>query len=152
MHLEDMMTVLRALPLFARFPEEPLRLVAFSAERVRRREGQRLFSQNAPAFTALILVDGVIAFQNEAGEETARLHPPALIGEQALVTDATRPATAVMVEAGQLIEIPRLLIRRVLEEYPETVALVREHFAHRLDAQLREFERVAARLDALDEA
>ncbi|MEM7567566.1 MAG: hypothetical protein AAF321_10095, partial [Pseudomonadota bacterium] len=67
MRLEDMMTVLRGLPLFARFPEEPLRLVAFSAERVRRREGQKLFSLGAPAFTALILVEGAVSFQDAGG-------------------------------------------------------------------------------------
>ena len=150
MHLDDIMTVLRGLPLFARFPDEPLRLVAFSAERVRRRAGQKLFSRNAPAFTALILVEGAVAFQDEDGEEIARIGPPALIGERALVTDATRSATAVMVEAGQLIEIPRLLMRRLLEEYPETVGLVREHLGAGLETQLRDLERVAARLDAIE--
>ncbi|MEM7565784.1 MAG: cyclic nucleotide-binding domain-containing protein, partial [Pseudomonadota bacterium] len=129
--------------------EEPLRLVAFSAERVRRREGQKLFSLGAPAFTALILVEGAVSFQDAGGDEVARIAPPALIGERALITDATRPATAIMAESGQLIEIPRLLMRRVLEEYPETLALVRTHLTQSLDAQLRAFEGVAERLDAL---
>ena len=150
MHLEDIMTVLRALPIFARFPDEPLRLVAFSAERVRRREGQRLFTRNAPAFTALILVEGAVAFLDEDDAELARVLPPALLGERALIADAKRPATAVMAEAGQLIEIPRLLMRRVLEEYPETAEFVREHLSRSLDAQLADFERVAAQLDAID--
>ncbi len=146
------MTVLRGLPLFSRFPEEPLRLVAFSAERVRRREGQKLFTKGAPAFTALMLVEGIVAFEDENGAEIARVSPPALIGERALIADATRPATAMMVEGGQLIEIPRLLMRRVLEEYPETITLVRDHLTRSLDTQLRAFEGVAAKLDALDGA
>lgn len=149
MRLDEISAVLARAPLFAGMGEEPLRLLAFSAERIRRTEGQKLFSRDAPAFTALVVAAGEVSLLDEAGEETMRVGPPAVLSERALITDAVRPATAIMASAGVVVEIPRLLMRRVLEEYPQTLAHVQAHFAYQLDAQLRELEAAGAELDRL---
>ena len=147
------MAVLRGISLFARVPDEPLRLLAFGASRVRRRKGQRLFTAGAPAFTAYIVLDGAVGLLtpgDKDGTPETLLGPGTLIGEYALLCESTGPQTAVMGEGGTLVEIPRLLIRRVLEEYPRVAEDLLDEMIARIGATSAELEGVRERLLALD--
>ena len=153
MALEDDITVLKGISLFSRVPDEPLRLLAFGASRVKRRKGQRLFTAGAPAFTAYVVLDGAVALLppgDKDGAPEALLGPGTLIGEYALLCESTRPQTAMVVEEGTLLEIPRLLMRRVLEEYPRVAEDLLDAMAARLSATMAGLEQVRERLLALD--
>ena len=153
MALEDDIGALRGIDLFARLPEEALRLVAFGTSHAARRKGQRLFTAGAPAFTAYIVLDGAVALVTPDDTDNAPealLGPGTLIGEYALFCDTTRPQTAVMAEDGLLLEIPRLLMRRVLEEFPEVAEDLQAAFAARLGETSAGLARVGERLRAID--
>ena len=153
MALEDDITVLKGISLFSRVPDEPLRLLAFGASRIRRRKGQRLFTAGAPAFTAYIVLDGAVALVTPDDTDNAPealLGPGTLIGEYALLCESTRSQTAVMAEEGTLLEIPRLLMRRVLEEYPRVAEDLLDEMIARIAATSAELEGVRERLLALD--
>ncbi len=146
------MAALRQTDLFARMPEEPLRLLAFGTSRVTRRKGQRLFTAGAPAMTAYVVLDGAVALANPGDPPGSGpvVGPGTLVGEYALFCDTTRPQTAVMAEDGLLLEIPRLLMRRVLEEFPEVAEDLQAAFAARLGETSAGLARVGERLRAID--
>jgi CRP-like cAMP-binding protein len=151
--LDPIMDLLRAVPLFADFPDEPLRLVAFGAERINRRRGQRLFTESAPAFTGYLVIEGAVELRQGPGRDAppvAVAKPGDLIGELALLCEMVRPATAVMREDGVLLEIPRLVMRRVLEEYPSVAKLLRDSYANRLGAITSDLQKVRDALTAFD--
>ena len=145
------MTALREIDLFSRLPEEALRLLAFGTSHARRRKGQRLFTAGAPAMTAYIVLEGAVALTNpgDSAGSGPVLGPGTLVGEYALFCDTTRPQTAVMAEDGELLEIPRLLMRRVLEEFPEVAEDMQAAFAARLGETMTGLARVREQLRAI---
>ena len=146
------MAALREIGLFSRLPEEALRLLAFGTSHATRRKGQRLFTAGAPAMTAYVVLEGAVALV-DPGDSPGQgpvLGPGTLVGEYALFCDTTRPQTAVMAEDGLLLEIPRLLMRRVLEEFPEVAEDLQAAFAARLGETSAGLARVGERLRAID--
>ena len=151
MALEDDIRALRGIDLFSRLPEEALRLMAFGTSHAARRKGQRLFTAGAPAMTAYVVLDGAVALANPGDPPGSGpvVGPGTLVGEYALFCDTTRPQTAVMAEDGELLEIPRLLMRRVLEEFPEVAEDLQAEFAARLEETTAGLARVGERLRAI---
>ena len=129
-------------------------MIAMGAERITRRQGQRLFTEGAPAFTGYLPIEGQVELRRA---ETERGMPPVavagpgdLIGEVALLCETVRPATAVMKDNGTMLEIPRLVIRRVLEEYPPVASLLQQAYAKRVGLIIDDLQRVRASLLAID--
>ena len=151
MALEDDIRALRGIDLFSRLPEEALRLMAFGTSHAARRKGQRLFTAGAPAMTAYVVLDGAVALAHPGDPPGSGpvVGPGTLVGEYALFCDTTRPQTAVMAEDGELLEIPRLLMRRVLEEFPEVAQDLQAEFAARLEETTAGLARVGERLRAI---
>ncbi|ESR26099.1 Crp/Fnr family transcriptional regulator [Lutibaculum baratangense] len=133
MTLQDDVSLLRALPLFAGFNDEQLRLIAFSAEALSLPGGTTLFREGAPAETAYIVVSGAVHFLKN-GEEAGHddVGPGGMIGEMALLCQTSRGVTAVTVGDSRFMVISRRLFRRVLMEYPEMAAGMRRTMAERL--------------------
>lgn len=154
MSLESDVRLLRGVPLMASFPDDQLRLLAFSAENRRVAAGTRLFSAGDRADGGFVIADGVVALMSvrrgRADAAVARLGSGALIGTLSLVIDFEWPMTGVVVEDSGMIHIRRALFRRMLEEYPEAVLRVREHLAADLQQTAGELMRVDAALRALD--
>jgi CRP-like cAMP-binding protein len=133
---------LRENPLLSLFDTEALRLIAFSSETRLLRGGDTLFREGDASDGGFYVVSGTLRLTGSGGEE---LHGPgAVIGEAALFTETQRPATAVAQGPATVRRIPRHLMRRILEEYPDT--------AHRLRAHLEgKIEEVGARLRRIDQ-
>ena len=124
---------LRPLPVFANFGEDLLKLIAFSASRKSHEAGAVIFKEGDHADSGLLVMEGsVLMTEMVGGEEIERAiyGPGALIGELALLTPTERPATAIARADTKFMGITRELMRRVLEEYPQT--------AQELQAYLRE--------------
>ena len=149
MALESVVEMMRETHLFSHLSDEPLRLIAFGGERISRRAGARLFTEGAPAFTGYMVVEGTVELKiNNAVVAVAESGD--MIGELALICETSRPATAVMRTDGVLLEIPRLVMRRVLEEYPQVAHVVRRTLATRLAAISGELQAVRTNLLAFD--
>ncbi len=127
--------LLRSLPLFERFGDEQLRLIAFSARHETCPEGTVLFREGETADCGYLISDGsVLMTETSDGEDVERAiyGRGALIGELALLTQTDRPATAVTRSECSFLVITRDLLRRVLQEYPDIALELQEYLRDRL--------------------
>ncbi|WP_024881168.1 cyclic nucleotide-binding domain-containing protein [Methylosinus sp. LW3] len=142
MALDDDIANLRRIPLFEDFEVEALRLLTFSAETKLLRAGDALFRRGEPSDGGYILTNGSIALEkHDDGRPAAKvLRPFALIGETALITQTTRPVTAIAREPATILKITRALFLRILEEFPTTATRVRARVATRLTQLAQELK------------
>jgi CRP-like cAMP-binding protein len=144
MALDSDIAHLKINPLLALFDDEALRLVAFSTELRTMREGDTLFREGDVSDGAWFIESGAVQLTGTEGEATHGLH--ALVGEAALFAETKRPATAIVTERGSFRRVPRHLVRRVLSEYPDTAARLRDYFAERVDSAGASLRRIHALL------
>jgi len=131
MGIDDLATRMKRVPFFQAFSGDQARLIAFGASTQTLRPGEFLFRAGDPADGAYLVVSGVVELFDDLGEagvpsENMRARDIAredsLIGGMALIVDMTRPADARAAMTTTLVHIPRSLVRRVLEEYPDIAA------------------------------
>lgn len=153
MTLDQDVAILRSLPIFSAFPDEQLRLIAFSAEPLELPAQTVLFREGAAADGGYIVLSGSVRLYatSEAGVvEKGTAGPGALIGELALLCPTNRPATAETLETSRFLAISRRLLRRVFEEYPEMAERLRRALSDRLGQMTGELQRARRSLLALD--
>ncbi len=146
MSLEDDVRDLALNPTLSGLEPGALRLIAFAAETKILRAGDILFRRGDPSDGGYIVRSGSIALEAEG--VTTVVHPPSLLGDTALITDTTRPATALARQPSSVQKISRTLFRRVLEEYPDSAVRLRQTLAARLRALGQELDK--ARLDVFE--
>ncbi len=125
--LTDEITLLAALPFFADFERDALKLIAFSADTRILRERDMLFRKNDLADSGFLMLSGTIML-NEKDEPLptgTKFGRGSLLGQTALLAQVRRPATAIMLEAGAVLKITRILMKRVLDTYPSTAEKLR---------------------------
>ncbi|WP_181701582.1 cyclic nucleotide-binding domain-containing protein [Chthonobacter albigriseus] len=154
MSLETDVRLLQQLPLLSGFSEEKLRLLAFSAENRSFRDGQRLFSAGDWADSGYVVSSGKVAIHTE-GSDTEQpvtiVERGALVGELSLIVEGVRPATAVAVGPVEVIQIRRVLFRRMLEEFPDVAVSIQTRFFSRLEETNQALAKVAGRLKSIEE-
>ncbi len=147
MGLDDEIAKLARNAIFAALGPDALRLLAFSAETRILRAGDVLFRRDEASTGGFVVLTGSIALDaSDHGAATARIvRPPALIGEIALLTRTTRPATAIAREPSRVLRISQQLFRRVLAEYPGSAERLRQSLAARLTGFTDELDAVLSR-------
>ncbi len=134
---------LRENALLDLFDTEALRLIAFSSETRLLRGGDVLFREGDLSDGGFYIVSGTLRLTGDGGDE---MHGPgAVIGEAALFTETSRPATAIAQGPATVRRIPRHLMRRILEEYPDTAGRLRAH----LEGKIAEVGSLLRRIDRL---
>jgi CRP-like cAMP-binding protein len=102
--------VLKTVPLFVGLPEPDLEALASSARLVSFKKGARIFEEGAPADCCYVLTSGKarVVLSGSSGTEILLqiLAPPALIGEIALLDNATRSASMIASEPCHLLRVP----------------------------------------------
>ncbi len=112
-----------------------MRLLAFGAERLVLRAGRELFREGQSADCGYVIVSGNITLfhDSEEGRVTIRsVGPGAMIGEMALIAQASRLTGALAEEETEVIRISRSIFRRILEEYPDAAAALHTHISKSL--------------------
>ncbi|MGN6768250.1 MAG: Crp/Fnr family transcriptional regulator [Rhizobiaceae bacterium] len=149
MALDDDIRLLSGVELFQSFTPDQLRLLAFGAENMRLASGQLLYEAGVEADGAFVVATGRIGlFRENAEGERALLGeagPGAMLGELALIADTVRPTGAVAVEDTELVRLSRKLFHRILQEYPELAAALRDHIARDLNKMVGEIDRLGPR-------
>ena len=152
MSLDSDIDLLRAVPLFADFSDEQLRLLAFGAEDRDFPAGTILFEEGDRADSAFIVARGAIDIRGPDGATLLTVtQPGALIGETALMTETTRANGAITSENTTVVQIRRSLFRRILREFPDLTARLYTSMAKRLSGTITDLNRVRETLDALEE-
>jgi CRP-like cAMP-binding protein len=130
-------------PLLALFDPEALRLIAFSSETRLLRGGDVLFHEGDASDGGYYIVTGALLLTSGETEESHG--PGTLVGEAALFTETERPATATAHGPATVRRIPRHLMRRILEEYPDTAQRLQAHLSGKIaevGVKLRRIDRL----------
>ena len=146
MALRDDMLLLQAFPVFAAMEPEALQLVAFSAETRFLRSIDALFRRGDPADAAYIITSGRMLVSTPGGEPVTAIRG-AMVGEIALFAETEYQGTAIAQETTSLMRIPRTVMRRVLEEFPDTAVNIFRILRQRTDTLYRDLQRVSVTLD-----
>ena len=141
--------VLAATPLFGELTDEQRKLVAFGARRRELRAGDVLYSAGRPAEGATVVLRGAFDLSNDEGAER-RVGAATLLDELALLTRRSHAWTATAATDAVVLPIDRTLFRRLLEEYPDIAAQVRERIAARLGRLADAMEPIAQRMEAAE--
>ncbi len=146
MHLEDDIALFERVPTLALLGKQALRILAIGAETRELQVGAVLFYAGDVAESGYVVVDGSLHLEPGAPHEGAETiaGPGALIGEQALIADAVRPATATALEPTRVIRISRTLFLRMLEGYPAAARKLRDWMAARAEQMTHDLGGVLA--------
>lgn len=152
MRLAEDIGLLIRVPLFSDLSSDHLRLLAFSGQRMDLPTGRVLFRKSAEAASAYVVMGGEIAMTDTDRSEPrtlGRFGPGSLLGESALFVETRHPATAVATVESHVLEIDRLVMRRMLNEYPDVAARLHARLFDRLASTVTEISHVRPRLDAV---
>lgn len=148
MALDDDIRMLERAPVIGSIGHDPLRLLAFSAERREYKLNDTIFEQGARADGGFVISRGDVLLTGEGVRERV-VTPVALLGELALVCALTRPVTAIAQGRVQALFVPRSLFRRVLTEFPGIAINLREILLTKLESENASLSRVRATLEQL---
>ncbi len=131
MRLDDVIFVLKGLPLFRKVEPEALRLLAFSATRRQLRAGDILFRRGDISDGGFLVLDGEIVLDphDDGAPSPYVFRSGTLIGQSALFAPLERPATAIARDNSSLLVFSRELMARVLEAHPQSAVALRDALA-----------------------
>ncbi len=150
MSIEDDIAFLERVPTLRLLGRTALRILAIGAESRYVHDGETLFHAGESADSGYVIQEGSFELRpagpGPSGEVVAG--PGTLLGELALLTDTSRPATAVAREPSTVIRISRSLFLKMLEGYPDAAQTLRDQIAARTEQSLKEMTDIRSQLDA----
>lgn len=144
MALEDDIRTLSETPLLDQLGRDAQRLIAFSADRRRLGTGEVLFHEGEKADSGFVVVSGALSL--ERGGATRKVGRASLIGELALISEATRPATATAAEPTEVLRIARSLFARLFDEYPDLARKLHARLSSRVQSNVAELRKIESLL------
>ncbi len=145
MTIDDDIAFFEKVPTLNLLGRGALRIIAIGAESRFVHGGEVLFYAGDQADSGYVIQEGSFGLQPERAEGEAEevvAGRGTLLGELAMITPTTRPATATALEPSTVIRISRGLFLKMLEGYPETARRLRDALAARTDNWTRELENV----------
>jgi CRP-like cAMP-binding protein len=149
MGIDDDIAFLERVPTLGLLGRAALRILAIGAETRYVHTGEVLFYAGDPADSGFVVQEGTFSVTLSDGEggKTINVGTGVLLGELALLTATTRPATVTALEPATVLRIPRSLFLKMLEGYPDAATRLREIVAKRTDQAAREIYAVRSALD-----
>jgi CRP-like cAMP-binding protein len=148
MTLEDDIGRLSQTRPFNLLPRDAVQLIAFSAEKRKLAANESLFEEGDAADSGYFVLSGsiVLSARGHSGERLWVANAGSLIGENAMVAEVSRPASARAKENSTVLRIPRAVFHRVLTEFPNEAARIRANLAARTRKISGELEELRARV------
>jgi CRP-like cAMP-binding protein len=153
MSIDDDIAFFEKVPTLSLLGRGALRILAIGAESRFVHGGEVLFYGGDQADSAYVIQEGSFELRPHRAEDNAKDVVAArgtLLGELAMITPTTRPATATALEPSTVIRISRGLFLKMLEGYPDTARRLRDAMAARADQWARELENVRSGMAAPD--
>jgi CRP-like cAMP-binding protein len=144
MTIEDDIAFLERVPALTVLGRDALRIIAIGAENRYVHEGNTLFAAGEDADSAYVVQEGSFDLTAEKNDAPSVAGRGALIGELALLTETKRAVTAVAREPSAVVRIPRQLVLKTLEGYPDAALRLRDAIAGRIGRTTGELARVRA--------
>lgn len=131
---------LKGIPLFADCDPVHLQVLAFSAPRRRFAQGSVIVVEGETGGGQLILSGTAQLSRRENGADAAIgfASPGAFIGEIAMISGRAYALSAIAETDVETLQIDKVLLLRVAEEYPEFGARIFRALARRLDEALQD--------------
>jgi|SRR5579883_126027 CRP-like cAMP-binding protein len=128
MTIEDDIAFFERVPTLGLLGRDALRILAIGAESRYVHGGEKLFTAGDQADAGFVVQEGSFSLSGGAAGEGEPLvvGRGTLIGELALITETTRPATAIAVEPSTVLRIPRSLFLKMLDGYPSAAERLRD--------------------------
>ena len=152
MSIEDDIAFLERVPTLRLLGRTALRILAIGAESRYVHDGEALFYAGDSADGGYVEQEGSFDLRpaTPVAAQSIVAGPGTLLGELALLTETSRPATAVAREPSTVIRISRSLFLKMLEGYPDAAVTLREQIASRTQQSMKEMSDIRALLDASD--
>jgi CRP-like cAMP-binding protein len=152
--LDSDVDVLKRIPFFQGFSPEHLKLIAFSAESRSLPEKLLLYDEGQLLHSAYVIVSGMLRGHRKVKDtdrvESREIGPGLILGERALILDV-RADEAVRVESrARVLQIRKVMFRRLLQEYPEFAATLRARLARNVLQMTADLNAVGERLKTLE--
>jgi CRP-like cAMP-binding protein len=153
MSLDSDVDLLKNIPFFGGFSDEHLKLIAFSAENRSLPEKLLLYDEGQLLHSAYVIADGSLRGEHKV-EGTDKvvdrvIRPGVILGERSLILD-TRANESVRVERrARVLQIRKVMFRRLLQEYPEIGAALRARMARDVIQMASGFSAIGRRLEAI---
>ena len=150
MTIEDDIAFLERVPSFAILGRDALRILAIGAESRYVHGGEVLFTVGDPADGGYVIQDGSFTLKTDNIDATAAgltVTRGTLLGELALLTETTRPVTAIAAEPSTVIRVTRSLFLKMLEGYPDAAVRLRDDILRRAEESARNMYLVRSALD-----
>ncbi len=141
MALDQDIARLAKIPILGALDDGARRLLAFSAETRVLRAGDVLFREGERASCGYFVLTGsflITGGPTVTGAGPVVVGPGTLLGETALLREATRPATAVAQEPSTVLRIGRTLFLRVLREHRGSAEKIEAFLKARLRQQFED--------------
>ena len=152
MSIQDEVSVLRRIPLFAHINAQKLKLLAFTSERIVFEPGQTLFLQGEEGDAAYVIIDGkadVLVDASQGPVSVAHMERNAIVGEVAILCDVPRTATIKAITRLDTLRITKAQFLQLLTEFPELSIEIMKILAMRLGATTTELSEARVKLRAL---
>ena len=147
MTIEDDIAFFERVPTLGLLGRDALRILAIGAESRYVHGGEKLFAVGDQADAGFVVQEGSFSLSAGASGEPMVVGRGALIGELALITETTRPATATAVEPSTVLRIPRNLFLKMLDGYPGAAEKLRDIIATRTNQCTADIYSVRGALD-----
>lgn len=134
MTIEDDIAFFERVPTLNTLGRGALRILAIGSDNRYVHSGETLFNAGDEADSGYVVQEGSFSLmlgESENGKSVT-FGVGTLLGELALFTETTRPATAIALEPSTVLRIPRQLFLKMLEGYPEAATRLRDVLAKRL--------------------
>jgi CRP-like cAMP-binding protein len=148
MTIEDDIAFYEQVPTLGLLGREALRILAIGAESRYVHSGEALFSMGDAADCGYVVQEGSFRLSSGRSEEGVVVGRGTLIGEVALLTETTRPATATALEPSTVLRIPRALFLKMLDGFPGAASKLRDLISSRTTQATDGIYGVRGRLDA----
>ncbi len=141
MSLQDEVSLLRRVPLFASMEPARVKMLAFTGERLEFDPGEVLFEQGEEGDAAYVILSGqadVVVVNDGVEQVLARLSKNELVGEIALLCDVPRTATIRAATPLETLRIEKSQFLKLLAEFPNAATAVMRELAIRLTRTTQE--------------
>lgn len=150
MGLDDDIAILSAASLLGFLGRDALRLLSFAAERRSLLAGDRLFGRGEKTDGGFVVMSGSITLTPPiGGAEPFTVGRSGLIGRLALFQSGERPCDAFAATHAEVVRITPILMRRVLEEFPDAAQSIRDNLADDLSAFSEKLAALRGRFDTI---
>lgn len=132
MSLQDDISLLRNVQMFVDFDDEHLRLISFGSQKMHLKKGHELYRDRQRSDAGYVVFSGSVdLFSFVDGEEKllGNFKTGSLMGEISLISPNQRSGTAIVKEDCELMKISRIVMHRVLNEYPELAAALQRRIS-----------------------